>query len=117
MRSSASGCVSPSKPSASIRPSGPITVSVGSSWSRPMSKSIGSCPGVTLTAPGPELRLDTGVGDDGHPPLDHGDDHLTADRVRVARVVGMHRHGRSRARIVDGRTVAIVSPPSPSANG
>ena len=41
-RALASACSSPSNPSATIRPSGPITVSVSSPWSRPMSKSIGS---------------------------------------------------------------------------
>ena len=53
--SSASSCVSPASSPASsfIRPSGPITVSIGRPWSRPISKSIGSWPGVTLSAPVP----------------------------------------------------------------
>ena len=64
-----------------------------------------------------ELRLDAGVRDHRHAPLDHRDDHLPADGVRVARVVGMRPRRPMSARIVDGRTVAIVIPPSPSANG
>jgi hypothetical protein len=56
MRSFASSCVSPANsPAASfIRPSGPITVSSSSLWSLPMSKSIGSCPGVIFSAPVPK---------------------------------------------------------------
>ena len=54
-RAPASSCVRPARSPASsfIRPSGPITASSGSSWSRPISKSVGSCPGVTLSAPVP----------------------------------------------------------------
>ena len=41
--------------SAVIRPSKPMTVRIGRSWRRPISKSTGSCPGVTLTTPVPNL--------------------------------------------------------------
>ncbi len=36
-----------------MSPSGPITVSTSNPWSRPISKSVGSWPGVILSAPVP----------------------------------------------------------------
>ena len=39
-------------------PVGPITVSTGRSWSRPISKSVGSWPGRDLERTGAELRMD-----------------------------------------------------------
>ena len=56
MRSFASSCVSPAYSPASsfMRASRPITISSGRSWSRPISQSVGSCPGVILSAPVPK---------------------------------------------------------------
>ena len=88
-RASASFWSRPSNPSAIIRPSGPITVSVSRPWSRPMSKSIGSWPGVTLTAPVPNSGSTRASAIDRHAALDDGDDHLAADRVAVPRIVGV----------------------------
>ena len=108
----------PSKPSAAfMRPSGPITVSVGSPWSRPISKSSGSWPGRDLERAGAELRLDALVGDHRHAALDHRHDDLPADGVAVALVLRVHgdrdvgedrrgAHGRDRD-----------PSPVPSANG
>ena len=76
-----------------MRPSSPITAGAGRSWSRPISKSIGSWPGVTLSAPVPNVALDALVGDHRHVATDHRHDHVLADRVAVALVVGMHRDG------------------------
>ena len=43
-----------------------------------------------LDGAGAELGVDAGVGDDGHPALDDGDDDLAADRLSVPRIVGVH---------------------------
>ena len=81
---------SPSKPSAVMRPSGPITVSVGRSWSRPISKSIGIVARRDLQRARAELGLDARVRDHRDAPPDDRDDDLLADRVGVARVVRVH---------------------------
>ncbi len=46
-----------------------------------------------LERAGAELGVDQVVGDDRYPPLDERDDDLLADRVAVAVVLRMHRHG------------------------
>ena len=64
----------------------------GRSWRRPISKSLGSCPGVTFSAPVPNSRLDVVVGDDRQPAADERQDRVLPDRARSAR----HRDGPRR---------------------
>ena len=73
--------------------------------------------GRDLERAGAELGLDALVGDHRHAALDERDDHLLADQRRgSARRPGCTATATS-ARIVAGRTVAIVMCPSPSASG
>ena len=64
----------------------------GRLWRWAISKSVGSCAGVILTAPGAELRIDRVVADDHADPIDVRNPHVFADQVRVARIVWMDRH-------------------------
>ena len=73
----------------------------GRSWSRPISKSIGSCAGSHLQRAGAELEIHALVGDHRHRALDERDEHL-ADRStscqRVIRRIHGHRHVREHRR-------------------
>ena len=62
------------------------------SWSRPISQSIASWPGVIFTAPVPNSGIDALVGDDRHAALGDRHDRLLPDEVRVTRVIRVHRN-------------------------
>ena len=83
----------PRSPSAIIRPSGPITVSVASPWSRPISKSIGSWPGVILSAPEPNSGSTRASAITGTCRPTTGTTTSLPIASRVARVVRVHRDG------------------------
>ena len=65
----------------------------GSSWSRPISQSIGSWPGVIFTAPVPNAGSTRSSAMIGTRALGDRDDRLLPDEVAVALVVGVHRDG------------------------
>ena len=69
-----------------------MIVMLGSPWRRPISKSSGSCAGVTLTAPVPNSGSTCGSATTGIRRLDSGSSHLPADQVGVPGVVRVHRH-------------------------
>ena len=94
-RSPASACVSPASSPASslIRPSRPITASSGSPCSRPISKSIGSCPGVTLSAPVPNSGSTCSSATIGTRRSTKGTIDLLADELAVALVVRVDGDG------------------------
>ena len=118
-RSSASSCVSPASSPASsfIRPSGPITDGSGSPWSRPISKSSGSCAGVTFRAPVPNSMSTRSSAITGTARSTNGTSTSRPIASRQRSSSGFTATATS-ARIVAGRAVAIVTPPSgSSANG
>ena len=120
MRSSASSCVRPASSPASsfIRPSGPITDRLGQAVVAPDLEVERVVAGRHLQRAGPELEVHALVGD-----------HRHARARRTARAPRVPIASRQRsssgftatatsARIVAGRAVAIVTPPSgSSANG
>ena len=63
---------------------------------RPISKSVGSCAGVTFTAPEPKAGSTASSATIGIAPVHQRQQQLAADQVPVALVLGMHRHGRCR---------------------
>ena len=65
-------------------------------WRRPISRSFGSWPGVTLSAPVPTVGIDVLVGDDRHLALDQRHDRALADQVPVALVGRVDGDGRCR---------------------
>ena len=75
----------PSKPSAVIRPSGPITVSARQPVVAADVEVHRVVAGRDLDRSGAELGIDPRVRDHGDAALDDGDDDLAADRVAVAR--------------------------------
>src|SRR4051795_10012871 len=91
-----------------MRPSSPITEISSSPCLRPISKSLGSWPGVILSAPVPNSGLTNSsatIGRGGAPPREggappprgggapaRGRDRRAADQVVVALVVGVHGH-------------------------
>ena len=83
---------------------------VGRSWSRPISKSMGSWPGVTLSAPVPNSGSTCSSAITGTAPLDVGNDDLLADRVAIALVVRVHGHGDvgQHRRRTDGRNREVA---------
>ncbi len=91
-------CVSPASSPARphvMRPSRPITVGSSRPWSRPISKSVGSCPGVIFSAPVPNSGSTRSSAITGTCRSTNGHDHLAADqRPGSAR----RRDGRPRRR-------------------
>ena len=79
-----------------IRPSGPITEISSSPWARPISKSLGSCPGVILSAPVPKSMSTYSSAMIGSSRPTSGSSHSRADQVRVALILGVHGDGRCR---------------------
>jgi hypothetical protein len=67
-------------------------VGIGRPCRRPISKSFGSCAGVTLTAP-VRIRIDVGIGDDDDLAVQERVRQRLADQRAVAVVIGMHRDG------------------------
>ena len=94
MRSSASACVSPANSPASsdIRPSRPITIGSGRPWSRPISQSMGSWPGVILTAPVPNSGWTRSSAMIGTRRSASGTIASLPNEVSVALVFGVHGH-------------------------
>ena len=74
-----------------MSPSSPITEISSRPCLRPISKSLGSWPGVIFSAPVPNSGLHVLVGDDRQPAAHQRQDRRLADQARVALVVGMHR--------------------------
>ncbi len=73
------------------RPCSSMNSSVSSPWSRPISKSVGSWPGVTFSAPVPKPSSTRSSATIGTGRFDQRHDRGAADQVLPARVVGMHR--------------------------
>ena len=99
------GSVRRASPASSfISPSGPITVSSGKPWSRPISKSFGVVAGRHLQRARTELGLHPLVGDDRYAALDDRDDDLLPDEIRgSARRPDAPRRRRRRGSSPDGR--------------
>ena len=99
-----------------MRPSGPMTVSVSRPWSRPISKSIGSWPGVILSAPEPNSgsTRESAMTGTWRPTTGTTTSLPIASAYRGSS--GFTATATS-ARIVAGRTVAMVIDPEPSTNG
>ncbi len=118
LRASSASMPAKGWPAASdMRPSSPITEICSSQWRRPISKSLGSWPGVIFRAPVPNSGFDVFVGDHSaacarpaaaRPPSPPG---------RVALVDPGATATAVSASIVSGRTVATVIDPEPSASG
>ena len=94
-----------------MRPSKPITAISSRPWRRAISRSFGSWPGVTLSAPVPTVGIDVLVADDRHLALGQRHDRALADQVRVALVGRVDGDGgvaeqRHRAHGRDGHVAA-----------
>ncbi len=76
-----------------MSPSGPITIGSGRPCARPISKSVGSWPGVTLSAPVPNSGSTRSSAITGTRRSTKGTIDLLADEAGVALVVGMDGDG------------------------
>ena len=79
-------------PGAVMTPRSSMIVGIGRSWRRPISKSFGSCAGVTFTAPVPKDGSTCSSATIGMRPVRQRQRDLGADEVPVALVVGMDGH-------------------------